>query len=121
MADSSNLTASDISRLMEPTIPYEFGFMADMVPIYVRGIAYLRVHAPQEAEREFRKIIDHRSVDATTTLYPLSYLGLARALASENKKTESKSAYNQFFALWNKADKDLPILVRARMELQAMN
>ncbi len=67
---------------------------------------------------------DHRPSqcgDTTTTLYPLSYLGLARALASENKKTESKSAYNQFFALWNKADKDLPILVRARMELQAMN
>jgi hypothetical protein len=42
-------------------------------------------------------------------LYPLAQLGLARA-------TQSRKAYDDFFAAWKDADADLPVLLAARKE-----
>jgi hypothetical protein len=82
---------------MEPALQYESGSLADMLPIYVRGIAYLAVDAPAQAEAEFQKIITHLSVDATTTLYPLSVLGTARCYRLQGKKADRHiSRYSDF-------------------------
>ena len=116
MTVSPKSSASEVSSLMEPALPYELGFEADMLPIYVRGTSYLEVHSADQAEREFQKLIDHRSVDAVSTLYPLSQLGVARAYAVMGKKKDSQSAYQQFFKLWREADRNLPILLQARRE-----
>ena len=91
-----------------------------MLPIYVRAECYLDTHAAEEASREFQKILDHHSVDAATTLYPLSQLGLARAYAAIGRKADSRKAYQQVFTLWKDADKDLPILLAAQQELRAL-
>jgi tetratricopeptide (TPR) repeat protein len=120
IAASHGSSVNEIASFMEPALPYEFGFQADMVPIYVRGTAYLEVHAPDAAAREFQKILDHHYVDAVTTLYPLSELGLGRAYAMQGRKAESRKAYEEFFKLWKDADKDLPILLQARREFQAL-
>jgi len=113
-------SAAEITSLMEPALPYEFGEVADMLPIYVRGDSYLQVHSGKEAEREFQKILDHHGVDAVTTLYPLSQLGLARCYALEGRKADSRRAYEAFFSLWKDADRDLPILIKARREYQEL-
>jgi tetratricopeptide (TPR) repeat protein len=91
-----------------------------MLPIYVRGDSYLQIRSAREAAQEFQRILDHHGVDAVTTLYPLSQLGLARCYALLGRKDESRRAYEAFFSLWKSADQDLPILMRAQKEYQEL-
>jgi DNA-binding winged helix-turn-helix (wHTH) protein/tetratricopeptide (TPR) repeat protein len=121
LALSHGSSATEVRNLMDPARPYELGAVADMLPIYVRGVSYLRVHSAIEAEREFQNILDHHSVDAVTTLYPLAELGLARCYALSGRTVESRRAYQTFFTLWKDADHDLPILMQARREFQELN
>ena len=114
-------SSEQITRLMEPALPYELGSEADLLPIYVRGESYLEVHSTEEAEREFKKLLDHHCVDAVTTLYPLAQLSLARVYALEGRKADSRKAYEQFFSLWKDADKDLPVLRDAQREFHSLN
>jgi eukaryotic-like serine/threonine-protein kinase len=120
VAISKRSSPSEVKSLMEPALPYESGSLADMLPIYVRGVAYLAVDAPAQAEAEFQKISTHHSIDATTTLYPLSVLGIARCYSLQGRKAESREAYLHLFHLWKDADKDLPILLTARAEFRAL-
>ena len=53
-------------------------------------------------------------------LYPLAYLGLARAAALAGDTAKSRKAYEDFFALWKDADPDLPILIEAKKEYQKL-
>jgi hypothetical protein len=55
-------------------------------------------------------------VDPNSPLYPLAYLGLARALHMEHKDAESRAAYKQLFAFWKNADSDLPVMLEAKVE-----
>jgi tetratricopeptide (TPR) repeat protein len=121
IAISDRASPEEITKLTEPALPYEFGSLADMLPIYARGEAYVAVKAPAEAEVEFPKIINHRSVDAFTTLYPLSVLGMADCYRMQGKKIESIEAYQKFFALWKNADRELPILIKAHNEFMRAN
>ncbi len=50
VAVSRGTSPDDVTHLMEPALPYELGSLADMLPIYVRGTAYLAVNAPAQAE-----------------------------------------------------------------------
>jgi DNA-binding winged helix-turn-helix (wHTH) protein/tetratricopeptide (TPR) repeat protein len=118
---SQKSAAQDVTSLMEPALPYEFGFEADMWPIYVRAVSYLQVHSAEKAKGEFQKIANHHSVDAFSTLYPLSYLGLARAYGMNGDLIESRRAYDRFFELWKNADPDLPILLQARREAETIS
>jgi tetratricopeptide (TPR) repeat protein len=119
IAASGGSSPDEVTHLMEPALPYEFGSLADMLPIYVRGTAYLSVNAPVKAEAEFQKIIRNHNVDALTTLYPLSILGVARCYRMQGKKIESREAYQRLFTLWKNADGSLPILTKARAEFNA--
>jgi hypothetical protein len=49
-------------------------------------------------------------------LYPLAYLGLARAAASSADPDASRLAYEALFGIWKDADPDLAILRVARRE-----
>ena len=120
-AISRGSSLEQVTDLMEPALPYEFGSLADMLPIYVRGTAYLSVNAPAKAEIEFEKIILHRNIDSLTTLYPLSILGLARCYRKEGRLIESRKAYQELFTLWKNADGNLPILSQARSESKAIS
>jgi len=46
----------------------------------------------------------------------LAHLQLARAYALSGDKTQAKSAYQEFLALWKDADPDIPILKQAKVE-----
>jgi serine/threonine protein kinase/protein involved in temperature-dependent protein secretion len=89
-------------------------------PAYLRGLAQLQQKSNSEAALEFRKILDHRGWDATSPLYPLARLGLARALALAGDATGSRQAYQQFLIDWKDADSDLPILIEARREFEML-
>ena len=107
--------------ILHASIPYELAdpppFSAGtMYPVYLRGEAYLRARNGELAAAEFQKILDHPGVIVNFPLSALSHLGLARARALSHDKAGSRTAYQDFFALWKDADSDIPILNQAKAE-----
>jgi hypothetical protein len=49
-------------------------------------------------------------------MYPLSYVGLARATALTGDNARARKAYQDFFGQWSDADPDVPVLIQARKE-----
>jgi tetratricopeptide (TPR) repeat protein len=86
------------------------------MPNYTRGLAYLKLHDGTKAAAEFQRILDHRGVGATDTLYPLAKLQLARAYAMQGDAAKAKGAYQDFLAMWKDADPDVPVLLEAKAE-----
>jgi tetratricopeptide (TPR) repeat protein len=101
---------------MDRSGSYELGQQAVLIPTYVRGIAWLQAHAAKNAEMEFKRIIDNPGVDSASPYHSLAYLGLARALLMQNRKSEAKNAYESLLQLWESADADLPVLLQAKSE-----
>jgi tetratricopeptide (TPR) repeat protein len=83
-------------------------------PQYLRGLAFLRLRRPDEAAAEFRKILDHRSQDPITPLYPLAKLGAARAAMLKKDADRAHRMYEDFLADWKDADADIPALAEAK-------
>jgi eukaryotic-like serine/threonine-protein kinase len=83
---------------------------------YVRGLANLAAHHPQQAAAEFQIIADHPGVVPTFPSHSLAHLGLARAYAMDGDAAKARTAYQDFFALWKDADPDIPILKQAKAE-----
>lgn len=133
-------------ELLQETMPYELGVPLTQTnvvpyPVYVRGMAYLAAGQGNEAATEFQKIVDHAGIVANFPLGALARLGLGRAYALEagipvtasnpgqreghskasgpprsDALAKARSAYQEFFALWEDADPDVPILQQARNE-----
>ncbi len=116
LAIARGTSAAEITNLMEPALPYELGQEANLVPVYVRGLALLKARDAEGSAHEFQKLLDHRGVDAASIFVPLSYLGLGRSYKMMGKTEESRKSYDQFFALWKDADPDVPILREAKAE-----
>jgi eukaryotic-like serine/threonine-protein kinase len=101
--------------------PYELGqtnssFTFALYPVYLRGEAYLAAKQGAAAGNEFQKILDHANVVGNEPLAALAHLGLGRAYALAGDNTQSKAAYQSFFALWKDADPDVPILKQGKAE-----
>jgi tetratricopeptide (TPR) repeat protein/predicted Ser/Thr protein kinase len=101
--------------------PYELGqtnssFTFALYAVYLRGEAYLAAKQGSEAVGEFQKILDHAGVVGNEPIGALAHLGLGRAHALSGDTAKAKSAYQEFFALWEKADADVPVLVQAKGE-----
>jgi serine/threonine protein kinase/tetratricopeptide (TPR) repeat protein len=105
---------------LEAGRPYELGagpggYLAYRL-VYVRGLVYLRMKDGEKAAAEFQKILDHRGVEPTNELIPLSQLNVGRAYALQGDLGKARTAYQDFLALWKDADPDIPILKEARAE-----
>ncbi len=85
----------------------------EFIPQYLRGLALLRLNRNLDAAREFDKILNFRGEAPLSSLYPLAHLGKARAL-------KDKAEYEKFLDMWKDADKDMPALVAARSEFEAL-
>jgi eukaryotic-like serine/threonine-protein kinase len=96
--------------------PYEFGAAQFLLPIYLRGQAYLQAKRGSEATAEFQKIVGHRGIAPTVPEHSLAKLGLGRAYMLTGDTAKAKAAYQDFFALWKDADPDIPILKQAKAE-----
>jgi serine/threonine protein kinase/predicted Zn-dependent protease len=107
-------------EFLEVTRPYELGGPAIMMPVYIRGVAYLRTRNGPEAAREFQNILEHRTMTGNAMTSALTHLGLARARALEGNVSAARSAYQDFFALWKDADPDIPILKEAKAEYEKL-
>jgi hypothetical protein len=82
----------------------------------MRGEAYLAEKQGAAAGNEFQKILDHAGLVGNAPLAALAHLGLGRAYALPGDSAKSKTAYQDFFALWKDADPDIPILKEAKAE-----
>jgi serine/threonine protein kinase/tetratricopeptide (TPR) repeat protein len=101
-------------------------FTVFLVPVYVRGEAYLALGDGDQAATDFQKFIDHRGVVANFPWGALARLGLARSYAlqaqsaqgagAEAARGKARAAYNNFLTLCKDADPDIPILKQAKAE-----
>ena len=96
-------------ELLASAAPYERAYPE---VVYLRGLAYLRLHKGVEAAAEFRKILDRKGAN-WGLLYALSYPGLARAAALSGDTAKARKAYQDFLTLWKNADSDSAILAEA--------
>jgi eukaryotic-like serine/threonine-protein kinase len=104
-----------------PSAPYELGqcnssLTFSLVPVYLRGVAYLSANQGASAAGEFQKIVDHAGVVGNEPIGGLARLGLARAYALSGDNAKAKAAYQDFFAIWKSADADAPLLSKAKAE-----
>ncbi len=103
-------------RTLDRVKPFEFGMVAEFLPNYIRGSAYLRLRHPEDAAEEFSAVLAHRGVSPLSPILVMSQLGLARAYAMQRDVAKSRAAYATLFANWKNADPDLPILKQAKAE-----
>jgi len=108
-------------ELLASASPYERAYPD---AIYVRGLAYLRMHMGAEAAAEFQKIVNHKGANWGATWihpnwgqrYSVSYLGMARGYALAGDTASAKKAFQDFSELWKDADPDIPVLKQAKTE-----
>ena len=113
-------------ELMASATPYELSYLD---AAYARGLAYLEMHRGADAVAEFKKIVDHKGANWGATwvhpnwgqYYSLSYLGMARGFALAGERANAKRSFENFFALWKDADRDIPILRQAQAEYARLN
>ena len=118
------LTASQLSlgqadaalHTLDQVKPFEFSAAANLVPTYMRGLAYLRLRRFQEAAAEFTTVLNHRGHARLSPILFVSQLDLARAYAAQHDVARGRAAYETLFATWKTADPDLPILKQAKTE-----
>ncbi len=107
-------------ELLEAVRPFEFGYNASPVAVYIRGNAYLALDDGTAAAREYEKLVRNRGRRAADILFPLAQLGLARARAMAGDTTGARRAYQDLFALWKDADPELPVLLEAKKEYEQL-
>ena len=93
--------------------PFEFGML---YPTYLRGAACLRAGRPEDAVREYRKILARPGIAMNFIIFPLAQLGLARAFALEGVRTLAAPEYDRFLELWRGADGEVAVLKEAISE-----
>jgi hypothetical protein len=106
--------------------PYDLNSTLALLPVYIRGDAFLLKKDGAAAAAEFQKILDNAGIIAPDPTLTLAHLGLGRAYALQsasaqgpdaaNYKSKSRAAYQDFLALWKDADADIPILKQAKAE-----
>ena len=109
-------------QLLEAVTPYERGQLIGnlsnccLIPIYLRGEAYLAAGQGAQAVTQFQKILDDKGVVVNCWAGSLARLGKARAQVSAGYKGAARTTYEQFLAQWKDADADVPIFKAARAE-----
>jgi serine/threonine protein kinase/tetratricopeptide (TPR) repeat protein len=112
--------ASAAVQILEPVRSKELGIILGVLANHVRGKCYLQQRMGAEAAAEFEKIIAHRGVDSFGVEHVLAHLELARAAMMTGDTSKARKEYQDFLALWKDADQDLPMLVEARKEYEAL-
>jgi len=89
---------------LSQTQPLEGGLM---YPPYLRGLVLLEERRPEEAAREFQKIVDRPGLIKNFVIHPLAIRGLAKALAMSRRAKESAAMQERFRQMWAGADPEL--------------
>ena len=87
-----------------------------LVPVYLRGEAYLMLDDGNAARAQFQKFLDHHGVVGNFQWGALAHLQLARAQVMMGDKAAARKSYQDFLTLWKDADPDIPIYQQAKAE-----
>jgi hypothetical protein len=60
--------------------------------VYLRALVYLQGRQALEAASEFQGVLQYRAMGTFYLRYPLSYIGLARAMVLEGDKAKAREA-----------------------------
>jgi DNA-binding winged helix-turn-helix (wHTH) protein/tetratricopeptide (TPR) repeat protein len=117
----NNKDSSRAIEILRTAAPFELGVPSNssqsaLYPVYLRGEAYLAAHQGREAAVEFQKILDHSGIVLNEPIGALARIGVARAYALSGESSRARAQYEEFFALWNGADTDIPVLKQAKTE-----
>ena len=116
---------TDSVERLQIAVPYELAvnglnfnhlYLGGLHSAYVRGEAFMAAHQYVGAAAEFQKILDHRGIVGADPIGALAHLQLGRVFARSGDLAKSKTAYQDFFTLWNDADPNIPILAQAKAE-----
>jgi tetratricopeptide (TPR) repeat protein len=110
--------ASQAIQMLETASPYELGAqnISSMVPIYVRGRAYLKAGRAEQAKAQFTRMLAYRGLAQNAPIEALAQLQLARAQAAGGDHAAARQSYQDLFSLWAQADSDFLPLKQARAE-----
>jgi len=110
--------AKQAIALLDAATPYELGIenVSVMVPVYVRGMVYLKAGQGGNAAAQFTKMLGHRGLGQNAPIEALAQLQLARAQALSGDKPAARRSYQDFLSLWKQADPDLSLLKLAQAE-----
>ena len=105
-------------EILQPALKYELVMdsLADVLPAYVRGLAYLQLGDGRKAATEFQKVVDNPGVVVTSVIGALAHLQLGRAEKMAGNVDAARTDYQDFLALWKDADPNIPILKQAKAE-----
>jgi len=102
--------------LLDAVKPYEHAPAAELWPVALRAQAYLDMKDGPAAAAAYQTILDHRGEAPTSPLYPLAYLGVARAASLGGEAVRARDASDRFLSLWNNADPGLDAVDDARQK-----
>jgi tetratricopeptide (TPR) repeat protein len=110
-------------QILQAAAPYELAspeawsaLGGPLYPAYLRGASYLGLRRGSDAAAEYQKLVDHKGFMLACPLGALARLGLARAYVLQDERAKARSTYQEFLALWQDADPDIPILMAAKSE-----
>jgi eukaryotic-like serine/threonine-protein kinase len=115
--NSNDLTGAIAA--LQPSLKYELSFnfsFNGLYPAYIRGLAYLHLGEGRLAAAEFQKLLDHRGLVGRDVLGALAHLQIARAQKMMGDEASARKWYEDFLALWQEADSDIPIYQQAKAE-----
>ena len=114
----NNKQAEKAVEILRAALPYEMAMdsYADLQPAYVRGLAYLEAGDGPKAAAEFQKLIANPGIVDNAVTGALAHLQLARAEALSGNAEAARVEYQNFLAIWEDADPDVPILRLAKAE-----
>ena len=95
---------------LEETRPFDFCEQMGLAPVYYRGMAFLEDNRPQQAAKEFQRVIDHRAIAPTSLYVALSQLELGRAFQLAGDRENAKRLFHNLRDIWKDADPDFPPL-----------
>jgi len=84
--------------------------------LYLRGMAFLKLGKGAEAAQAFQRVIDFRGANFMDPTISMAHAGLARAYGLQGDKARSRVEYQNFFAAWKDADRDIPLLKETKAE-----
>ena len=120
---------TDSGERLQKALPYELAvnglnfnrfYMGGLHSAYVRGETLVAARQYAAAATEFQKILDHRAIVAADPIGALAHLQLGRTFALAGDHIRAKAAYQEFLALWNHADEDIPVLREAKAEYRKL-
>ncbi len=102
-------------RSLEAVRPLDFCLAMSLAPAYFRGMAYLQAGRPEDASKEFGRVIDNRAISPESPYIVLSQMELGRSRQLMGKPAEAMKAFKYVESVWKDADADFPLIKQIRM------